>query len=178
MARFSPTIWVVCCFEVLSVAGEASCTPDGFDGLSARCRTAPTPKVATGWVSVTQTASGWRVAEAPPAPKGQAPRALQVDDLIEEIDGYKASELGPLAVATILDDVPFRALSMLIKRNGTMLAVNVFREGVLTDGSVKSAPSYQRNLLHLSTEKRPNFLCPTLPDASTVSRNFKAVGSS
>jgi thiol-disulfide isomerase/thioredoxin len=115
------------------------------------------PLVATGWLTALQTKDGWRVIEAPPAPKGQLPRTLRWDDVIERMDGYDASKLGPLAVTAILDDIPFRPVPMTIRRNGTTFSASVFREGVLTDGSTKSAPSYQRDLLQPVDGHAPQF---------------------
>ena len=121
-----------------------------------------TPVVDTGWLVATQTKSGWRVTEAPPAPKGKPHRTLRVDDLLREIDGYDASKLGPLAVAAILHDVPFRAVPMSILRNGETLKVNVLGEGVLTDGEIKAQPTYHRDRLQPVDGHAPQFSLPDL----------------
>jgi len=85
-----------------------------------------------------------------------------VDDLLRKIDGYDASKLGPLAVAAILNDVPFRAVPMSILRNGEALKVNVFGEGVFTDGEVKAKPTYHRDRLQPVDGPAPQFSLPDL----------------
>lgn len=133
----------------------------------------PSAVVATGWLTAIQTKDGWRVTEAPPAPKGQPLRTLQVDDLIREMDRYTASKLGPLAVAAILDDVPFRAVPMSIQRSGATSKVHVFREGVLTNGSIESEPSYQSALLQPVDGQAPQFSLPDLTGRAHSLKEFQ-----
>jgi peroxiredoxin len=120
------------------------------------------PVVDMRWVVATQTEKGWRVTNAPAALAGRPSRMLHVNDLLREMDGYDASKLGPLAVAAILDDVPFRVVPMTILRDGKTVKVNVRGEGVHTDGGVIDQPTYQRDHLQPADARAPQFSLPDL----------------
>jgi peroxiredoxin len=121
-----------------------------------------TPVVDMGWLTTIHTTDGWRVTEAPPAPTGKPRRTLRVGDLLSEIDGHDAAKLGPLAIAAILDDVPFRAVPTVILRDGQALKVSVFGEGVITNGEVKPQPTYRQDRLQPVGAHAPQFSLPDL----------------
>jgi peroxiredoxin len=96
-----------------------------------------------GWVAAVQENQGWVVTDAPPAPPiAKSKQSLKAGDLLLSIDGHNLAELGALAVARMLGDVPFRAVPMQLERDGKTYDMRVFGEGVLTDRTAKPEPSY------------------------------------
>jgi peroxiredoxin len=111
-----------------------------------------------GWVAAVQQYLGWLITSAPAAPpmyKGK--RHLQTGDVLLSIDGHDISKLGPLAVARMLEDVPFRSVPITVGRSGKTYDVQAFGEGVMTDGTTKSAPSYSPDELQKRGEAAPQF---------------------
>jgi thiol-disulfide isomerase/thioredoxin len=105
-----------------------------------------------GWISATQQQRGWLVTSAL-QPNGK----IQVGDVLLRIDGQVLSAFGPLAVARMLQDVPFRRVPVVVSRGGETHELQVFREGVVTDGTVKVAPSYLVNELQKRDAPAPPF---------------------
>jgi hypothetical protein len=78
------------------------------------------------------------------------------------IDGQETAKFGPLALALVLGDVPFRAVPMTLQRSGHTLEVHVFGEGVVTDGTTKATPSYSLDMLQMRNRGAPPFSLPDL----------------
>jgi thiol-disulfide isomerase/thioredoxin len=111
-----------------------------------------------GWVAAVQQDRGWLITDAPAAPAMyKSKRTLQVGDVLLSIDGHDISELGPLAVARLLEDVPFRTVPMILERSGNTVEVQVFGEGVVTDGTIKSTRSYSPDELQKRDDAAPRF---------------------
>jgi thiol-disulfide isomerase/thioredoxin len=111
-----------------------------------------------GWIAAVQQARGWIVTNAPPAaPMNKTKRTLQIGDVLLRIEDHDVSELGPLAVARMLEDVPFRPVPMILERSGKAIEVQVFGEGVVTDGTIKTTPSYSPNELQKRNDAAPRF---------------------
>jgi len=111
-----------------------------------------------GWLAAVQQERGWLVTSAPAPPstyKGE--RHLQSGDVLLNVDGYDVSRYGPLAVARMLEDVPVRTVPIILKRSGQTVEVQVFGEGVITDGTIKSAPSYASDELQKRDDAAPGF---------------------
>jgi peroxiredoxin len=111
-----------------------------------------------GWVAATQQERGWLITSAPAPPstyKGK--RHLETGDVLLSIDGHDVSKLGPLAVARLLEDVPFRTVPIILERSGKMYDVQAFGEGVVTAGTTKSARSYSPDDLQKRGEAAPQF---------------------
>jgi peroxiredoxin len=111
-----------------------------------------TVAIDLGWICAVQQERGWLVTNAPhPGSK------IQVGDVLLRIDGYVLSEFGPLAVARMLQDVPFRTVPIVLSRTGETHEVQVFGEGVVTDGTIESTPSYSANELQKRGAPAPRF---------------------
>ena len=73
---------------------------------------------------------GWLITSAPPAPPISATkRNLKTGDVLLRIDGHDLAELGPLAVARLLDDMPFRTVPIELVHHGKTYDVQAFGEG-------------------------------------------------
>lgn len=131
----------------------------GFSGWAQNDKEAvDTVGIDLGWVAVVQQSRGWLITSAPPAPPISATkRNLKTGDVLLRIDGHDLAELGPLAVARMLDDVPSRTVPIELVRHGKTYDVQAFGEGVLTDGKNKSAPTYSLNELQKRGEPAPQF---------------------
>ena len=135
----------------------------GISGWTQIVNEADGISIDLGWVAAVQQSQGWLIIEAPPAPAPPAPaiakskRNLKVGDLLRSIDGHDLAELGPLAVTRMLHDVPFRRVPMRLVREGDTYDVQAFGEGVLTDGTIMSAPSYSPSELLKRGAPAPDF---------------------
>lgn len=107
------------------------------------------------WLAASQEAKGWLVTSAPRPYTGT--RTLHDGDLLLKIDGHNLSTLGPLALITMLDDVPFRQVPVMVERDGTSKEFSVFQEGVLTDGTIKTSPAYLADSLQTRDQLAPQF---------------------
>jgi len=117
-----------------------------------------TASIDLGWVAAVQQARGWQVVTAPDPPSSyKGTRHLQIEDVLLKIDGYDVSRLGPLAVARILEDVPFRTVPVILERNGKTVEVQLFGEGVVTGGTIKTTPSYSPYGLQQRDDAAPQF---------------------
>ena len=111
-----------------------------------------------GWIGAVQQERGWLVTDAPAAPPMyKSKRTLQIGDLLLSIDGHDISKLGPLAVARMLEDVPFRTVPIILERSGKPVEMQVFGEGVVTDGTPKSTRSYSPDELQKRDDAAPQF---------------------
>jgi hypothetical protein len=111
-----------------------------------------------GWIAAAQQERGWLITSAPAPPstyKGK--RSLQTGDVLLSIDGHDVSKLGPLAVARLLEDVPFRTVPIILERSGKTYDVQAFGEGVVTAGTTKSARTYSPDDLQTRGEAAPQF---------------------
>ena len=130
----------------------------GISGWTQVLNDADAISIDLGWVAAVQHSQGWLITDAPPAPPiVKSKRNLKVGDLLISIDGHDLAELGPLAVTRMLRDVPFRSVPMRLVRDGNTYDVQVFGEGVLTDGTIKSVPSYASNELIKRDIPAPDF---------------------
>jgi peroxiredoxin len=118
------------------------------------------------WLAASQKAKGWLVTNAPPLYKQT--RTLRDGDLLLKIDGHDLSTLGPLALITMLDDVPFRQVPIEVERDGNTHEFSVFQEGVLTDGTIKASPTYLAGRLQARDQLAPQFSLENIDD-KTVS---------
>jgi peroxiredoxin len=80
-----------------------------------------------------------------------------VGDVLLSIDGHDLAELGPLAVARMLGDVPVRTVPIHLERDGKPYDVQVLGEGVMTDGTTMSRPSYSPDELVKRDAPAPDF---------------------
>lgn len=119
-------------------------------------------RVDLGWLTFVQHHDGWLVTYTPTVSGWNTERELRTDDLITRIDGHQAEKLGPLALAAMLDDVPFRSVPMTIQRGGAVVDIWVFGQGVYTDGTVRAAPGYLRDKLQERNGPAPQFALPDL----------------
>ena len=86
-----------------------------------------------GWIAAAQQERGWLITSAPAPPstyKGK--RSLQTGDVLLSIDGHEVSQLGPLAVARLLEDVLFRMVPIILERSGKIYSSQAFRIGIET----------------------------------------------
>jgi len=119
---------------------------------------ADTVSIDFGWVAAVQQERGWQVVNAPDPPSTyKGTRHLQIGDVLLTVDGHDASRLGPLAVARIFEDVPFRKVPVSLERNGKTVEVQLFGEGVVTDGTIKTTPSYWPHELQKRDDAAPPF---------------------
>jgi thiol-disulfide isomerase/thioredoxin len=117
-----------------------------------------TVSIDVGWVEAVQQERGWQVVNALDPPSTyKGTRHLQIGDVLLTIDGHDASALGPLAVARIFEDVPFRKVPVRLERNGKTVEVQLFGEGVQTDGTIKTSPSYSLAELQKRNDAAPRF---------------------
>ena len=100
-------------------------------------------------------------------------RNLKVGDLLLSIDGHDLADLGPLAVSRMLDDVPFRTVPMQLIRNGETYDLQVFGENIVTDGTIKSGPSYSSNELLRRGTPAPDFSLLDLRGESHTRDSFR-----
>jgi thiol-disulfide isomerase/thioredoxin len=119
---------------------------------------AETVSIDLGWVAAVQQERGWQVVNAPdPPPTYKGARHLQIGDVLLIIDGHDASRLGPLAVARMLEDVPVRKVPVSLERSGQTIEMQLFGEGVFTDGTIKTTPSYSPQELQKRDDAAPPF---------------------
>jgi len=119
---------------------------------------ADTVSIDLGWVAAVQQERGWQVVNAPDPPSTyKGARHLQIGDVLLTIDGYDASGLGPLAVARMFEDVPVRKVPVSLERNGKTGEVQLFGEGVATDGTIETSPSYSPQELQKRDDAAPRF---------------------
>jgi peroxiredoxin len=138
--------------------------------LSSLGQSSPTCQIVIdmGWLAASQEARGWLVTNAPPLYKQT--RTLRQGDLLLKIDGHDLSILGPLALVSMLDDVPFRQVPIVVERDGSAHEFNVFQEGVVTDGTIKTSPTYLAGSLQARDQPSPPFSLEGIDD-KTVSLN-------
>jgi len=91
---------------------------------------ADTVSIDFGWVAAVQQERGWQVVNAPDPPSAyKGTRHLEIGDILLIIYGHDASRLGPLAVARMFEDVPFRKVPVSLERNGKRVEVQLFGVG-------------------------------------------------
>lgn len=141
--------WVAAIILLWGCCGWAQQAKEAADGIS----------IDLGWVAAVQQHRGWLVTSAPPPPRSMPnrKRALKTGDVLLRVDGHDLAQLGPLAVARILNDVPFRSVLVELVRDGNACEVHAFGEGVWTDGTTKSAPTYWPDELQKRDETAPQF---------------------
>jgi peroxiredoxin len=140
--------WVAPLLLLFGIFGRAQNGKDVVDGIT----------IDLGWVAAVQQSPGWLIIGAPPPPSmAKSKRNLKVGDVLLSIDGHELAQLGPLAVARMLGDVPVRTVPMHLERDGKTYDVQVFGEGVMTDGTTMARPSYSPDELVKRGAPAPDF---------------------
>ena len=126
-------------------------------------------RVDTGWILVQEEDQGWEVVSmsglVTPSKgnKGTIPQTrhcnLLTGDLILGVDGLDLSRFGPLAIAGILDDLPFRTVRIEVLRHGERWALKPFADRV-TD--TQKPPTFAINELQTRDAPAPPFSLPDL----------------
>ncbi len=124
-------------------------------------------RIDLGWMVAVQQNQGWLITEAaprlgtlrpPPAPPLVQKQGLKVGDVLLRIDDHDVDELGPLAVAQILEDALNRSVTAQVNRDGGIFRVLVFGAPDPADNTTKSAPSYRADELQKRGAPAPDFL--------------------
>ncbi len=138
----------------------------GLCGWTQERREVNSISIDVGWMAAVQRNDGWLVTEVvprllierpPPAPPLLVRKqTLRVGDVLLRIGSYDLAQLGPLAVAWILNDVPGRPLPVHLLRNGSAYDVLVFGEGGST-GVAEPIPKYSPAELQTRDAPAPDF---------------------
>lgn len=126
-------------------------------------------RVDAGWIVVQQEDKGWKVVNTTPLitpskeSKEKVPPTrrcnLRTEDLLLSVDGLDLSQLGPLAIAGILRDLPFRPVRMEVLRDGDRWALKPFADRFA--GTEKTTP-LSTDQLQKRDAPAPQFSLPDL----------------
>ena len=124
-------------------------------------------RVDAGWVIVQQNEQGWEVVNLVGliTPNKESKQTvpttrrcnLQKGDLLLSVDGLDLSSLGPLGIAGLLSDLPFRKARMEVLRHGDRWVIKPFADQYA--GTEKPPPSDQ---LQKRKTPAPDFSLPDL----------------
>jgi peroxiredoxin len=87
--------------------------------------------VSVNWAELTYQNGGWQITSTHQV--GQWTPTLGAGDLVLKIDGVDVSHLNPLSVASLLEDIYFRDVSVTVQRQGRTEEVNVHAAQSRTD---------------------------------------------
>ena len=126
-------------------------------------------RVDAGWIVVQQEDQGWKVVDTSslitPSKEGKEKIPptrrcnLRRGDLLLSVDGIDLSQLGPLAVAGILGDLPFRTVRMEVLRHGDRWALKPFADRA---AGTEKVPTFSANQLQKRNAPAPQFSLPDL----------------
>lgn len=122
-------------------------------------------KIEVGWIAAMQEPQGWRVTKTLPiltVSKDHSPSEktgnLREGDLLISVDGQELAVLGPLAVAAILDQLPFSSTQVELQRHGRTYTVRAFSGNTQNAAGDKSAPAvYSLGELQKRDDPAPPF---------------------
>ena len=122
----------------------------------------PADRVDVGWIAVVREDQGWRVIQVEgllESVKGSVARSrqsnLRVGDELLSLDGQDLSELGPLGVAALLEDLAFLDVRIELRRRGDRYLVKPFADRAAHDTS--SQPKFSLDQLPKRGSPAPDF---------------------
>jgi peroxiredoxin len=127
-------------------------------------------QVDAGWIFAQEEDQGWKVLSTTPlitpskeneqeVPPPTRRCNLRTGDLILSVDALDLSQLGPLAVAALLGDLPFRTARIEVLRDGGRWALKPFADKV---AGTEKATTFTAEQLQKRDAPPPQFSLPDL----------------